>query len=232
MFEMALACEKGKGMASDFNKALEFLAKASNLGNTKAVFRLGLILDSASYLDLAKRYCLYAALQGDADACLWCSKHGVTHEVLGKGARDWLVRSALLGSHRASYEYACKLELREGPEYMMKNIDALSHFERAAKLGSVEAMLFLGRAFHEGKFTRRNLKKSFAWYESAAKSGSAFAMNKVSQMMYSGVGTERNIEKAEEWFDLAEHRQSQGDDRNPDLPQYPLDVVRRWIEGK
>ena len=234
MYEMALAYEKGKGTARDFNKALEFLTKAAGLGNVKAICRLGLVLDSVSYLDSAKipakKYCAYAALQGDADACLWCSKHDVSDVVAKRSASDWLVRSMLLGNAQASYEYACKLELREGPEYMMKNSSTLSYFERASKLGSVEAMLFLGRAFHEGKFVRRNLKKSFAWYESAAKCGSAFAMNKVSQMMYSGVGVERNIEKAEEWFDLAEQRQSQADDRSDDIPRYPAEVVKRWAE--
>ncbi len=234
MYRLSLALEKKSVRHDDLKKAFLMLTMASERGSLEAMFKIGTILHGISsgddrYGRLAESYCIRAALLGEADACFWCYKHGMAL----KSRIEWLVKSAFLGSPQGAYAYALTYELKEGPEYSVKNQQHLPKYERAAILGSVDAMLFLGKAYFDGKVVRRNFSKSFVWYEMAAKHGNMPAMNRISQMIYSGVGTAADRKKAEEWFDLAEKSQSRmASGKSGGEVAYPSSIIDDWMNRR
>lgn len=80
---------------------------------------------------------------------------------------------------------------------------ALQWYEKAALLGSVEAMNYVGNIYYMGDGVPKNESLALRWYEKAAHLGSSVAMNYLGNMYYEGRGVPLSLEKARFWYNQA-----------------------------
>lgn len=80
---------------------------------------------------------------------------------------------------------------------------ALRWYEKAALLGSVEAMNYVGNIYYMGDGVPKNDEMALKWYEKAASLGNSVAMNYLGNMYYEGRGVKSSLEKARYWYNQA-----------------------------
>jgi TPR repeat protein len=77
---------------------------------------------------------------------------------------------------------------------------ALRLFEAAARKGNREAQHTLGYMYRDGKGTRRDDAKAFAWYRRSAEQGFAPAEYNLGLMYAQGEGVKADAATARKWF--------------------------------
>jgi TPR repeat protein len=77
---------------------------------------------------------------------------------------------------------------------------ALKIFHEAAAAGDVEAMMYLGVMFGEGRGATRNYGSALNWFLKAAEAGNGQAMCNIGVLYFQGVGLPRNYTEALHWF--------------------------------
>lgn len=80
---------------------------------------------------------------------------------------------------------------------------ALKWYEKAAQLGAVEAMNYVGNIYYIGDGVPKDYRLALKWYEKAASHGNSMAMNYLGNLYYEGRGIEVNLEKARYWYNQA-----------------------------
>lgn len=81
--------------------------------------------------------------------------------------------------------------------------EALRWYEKAAYLGSIEAMNYVGNIYYMGEAVPRDEAIALKWYKKAADLGSSTAMNYIGNMYYEGRGVPLSFEKARYWYNKA-----------------------------
>ncbi len=76
-------------------------------------------------------------------------------------------------------------------------------YEKALKLGCVEALTNLGDMYYQGHGVRKSLKKARECYEQAAKQNDRDASHNLGHMYYEGTGVTKNLSLAKEWYEKA-----------------------------
>ena len=80
---------------------------------------------------------------------------------------------------------------------------AVSCYEKAAEMGSSDALARLGDIYHEGFARRRDADKAFAYYKQAADARNADGMYELGIFYACGYGVTKDGKKAVEWFEKA-----------------------------
>ena len=78
--------------------------------------------------------------------------------------------------------------------------EAISLFERAAKLGDKEAMFNIAVIYDNGEICNKDPYKAAMWYQRAAESGDAQAMDNLAFLLEKGPEEMRNEKAAFEWY--------------------------------
>ncbi len=81
--------------------------------------------------------------------------------------------------------------------------EALKWYEKAAYLGSIEAMNYVGNIYYMGEAVPRDEALAFKWYKKAADLGSSIAMNYIGNMYYEGRCVPLSFQKAHYWYNKA-----------------------------
>lgn len=174
--------EKGDYVDKSFSKAFEFVREASSSGNSQASFIIGNFAENEVYIldenqkydspsEIAMEYYMKSSEEGNSEAT---TKLGIAFE------------NGLLGQfldNKTAVEYYKKaIEMDENPEalncigsiyykgYVMKQNFPLAFesFQRAAKLGNLDAINNLGLCYEYGKGVEKNLEKAMIHYKQAS----------------------------------------------------------------
>jgi TPR repeat protein len=81
--------------------------------------------------------------------------------------------------------------------------EALAHFQKAAKLGNVNAQLNIAAMYERGRGVERDMDKAAYWYRLAAANGDTDAQCILGSMYHLGRGVEKNDTQAIKWLQLA-----------------------------
>lgn len=80
------------------------------------------------------------------------------------------------------------------------NEDAISLFERAAKLGDKEAIFNIGVIYDNGEICEKDPYKAAMWYKKGAELGDAQCMENLAFLLEKGPEEIRNVEAAFKWY--------------------------------
>ena len=83
------------------------------------------------------------------------------------------------------------------------SVEAIRWLEAAAKGGSVESMVYLGRLLRSGVGILQDFEQAFLWFRTAATLGSPEGMLETGRLYRDGVGVEKNPVAAYVWFNRA-----------------------------
>lgn len=158
-------------------------------------------------LNLAYRYYLKAAEQGDADAMfivggLYMKGQGTP--VNRSEAFKWLYDAAVNGrSSKESQKILAEFFLT-GEGVPQNYTEALQWYERAAEGGDVEAQNELAYLYFTGQQVEKDYEKAHHWFKQAAEKGYALAQYNIGILWYTGNGVPAtDLVKAYAWFNLA-----------------------------
>lgn len=85
-----------------------------------------------------------------------------------------------------------------------KDIDtAFKLYEKAARLGNVDAQLAVGDFYYDGTEVQRSYSKAKYWYEKSARGGNAISQSNLGYMYLNGEGVSVDNKTARFWFELA-----------------------------
>jgi TPR repeat protein len=176
--------ENARGVPKDFEQARKWYEKAAALGNVAAMYNIGLLYDNARGVARdfaeARKWFEKAAGQGHADSMSYLGQS----YYLGRGtaidymlAMDWYEKAARAGNSSALFNLSnlCTATVLDGFQVRSCN-------EKAAGLGSVNAMYDLGVLYEEGKGVARDPDQARNWYQKAADAGSESAKTKLKNL--------------------------------------------------
>ena len=83
------------------------------------------------------------------------------------------------------------------------SVEAIRWLEAAAKGGSVESMVYLGRLLQSGVGILQDFEQAFLWFRTAATLGSSEGMLETGRMYRDGVGVGKDPVAAYVWFNRA-----------------------------
>jgi TPR repeat protein len=182
-------------------QAAEWFRKAAELGNTSALYELG-IMTQETDKDKSREYFTKAAELGNPKAMGWLSMlylNGIGVERDRAAAVKWAVRA---GEH--GYLYSLNdvgTDALGGEDGNTKDVKlAVTMFRRAANLGSPAAMCMLGALHLTGEGVEKDEAKALAWFRKAADLGDFNGMTCLGFCHEQGRGVEKSREKAIEWF--------------------------------
>ena len=148
--------------------------------------------------DLQKR-----AATGDVDAQIRMGNRylcGVTVEVDLDEAVKWFVLAGKSGSAAGfmslGLHYSDSAKPRDVPK-------AMHFYEKAAKLGHVDAQLNLGRFYFVGDGVEQDYVKARKWIQKAAELGSAQGYFLMGALYFDALGVKKDIEKALRYYELS-----------------------------
>ncbi len=148
--------------------------------------------------DLQKR-----AAAGDVDAQTRMGNRylcGVTVEVNLDEATKWF----LLAGKSGSADGFMSLGLYYSDSSRSRDVPKAMHFyERAAKLGHLDAQLNLGRFYFVGDGVEQDYVKARKWIQKAAKQGSAQGHFLMGVLYFDALGVKKDVEKALTYYELS-----------------------------
>ncbi len=145
-FLLGRAYEHGLGTGQDLGRARQFYSAAAIDGSVPAMTKLGLLYANGG-----------PGIAIDNDLAL-----------------QWMRRAAAGSDAVAIIQYARFLASNAAGG--VRNEDAFSQYLRAARLGSPDAMLLLGRTYLAGAGTARNKEQGIRWMKESAKAQNSEAM--------------------------------------------------------
>jgi TPR repeat protein len=173
MNELALAYEKGNGVAQNLSESVKWYKKAAQSGY------------AAAQTNLANGYLAGRGLPKDtAEAVKWYLK---------AAKQDYAKAQYNLG---ALYSNGWSKQ----PQDLQKSVE---WYRKAADNNDFKAMYNLAVAYMEGEGIGKNLQKAAFWSEKSAKSGFAFAQLLIGQLYLNGNGVQQNRVKARYWLKRA-----------------------------
>ncbi len=116
-------------------------------------------------------------------------KHNLT------GARDWYRKAA---EEKGWPEAMRKLGALEQSE--QDHTAALAWFQKAAKAGSLDARIDVGRLYEHGQGTPRDPKMALCLYRTAAEAGSVAGMLLMGRAYRNGIGVSQDDDEAAKWY--------------------------------
>ena len=174
---LAQLYHSGKGVARDFNRAIEYYRRASDCGDGRAAFNIATFYlkgqgVACDYKE-ARRWLKLSADRGCADAlyqigCLYFNGNGVAQDY--REAMTWYERAAEkrylpalvnIGYMMMSNGLGCVKDPALGVQWYL----------HAAMYGSADAMRNLGGCYSTGNGVDKDSEEALKWYKKAAIAG-------------------------------------------------------------
>ena len=176
MNEIGYMYQEGMGVEQDYAKALEWLEKAADLGNSSAMNNIGysyyygngIEQDYAKALEWLEK----AADLGNSSAMDWIGsiyREGLGVEQDYTKALEWYEKAADLGNSNAMTWIG--LIYRDGLGVEQDYAKALEWYEKAADLGNTSGMNQIGYLYYHGRGVEQSNEKALEWFEKAAALG-------------------------------------------------------------
>ena len=186
---------EGDGCVKNEREAVRWLRKAAQQGLKAAQHRLGTLLFAGRGVP-----------QNIDEAAFWFRKASGAWGIRSGNAAafdfDWLARVAAKGSRPAQTQLGMQLE-QLGEREPGKIAQALQWYQKAADAGCDTARFRLGRLFHLGLGTLRDLEAASHYFSEAAEQGAADAQCSLGMLYQEGDGVEMNPRRACYWFQKA-----------------------------
>lgn len=204
LFSIGNLYENGHGVTKNIDKAIHYYKSSSNLGNSNADLRLGLINIFGTYYGIAvdyiiaKKYLEKSAIRGNSIAYL---ELGLFYEKGLDGKKDY-------SKAKDCYEKSSKLKNTDAliklGNLFMKGNGVEKSFEKAkeyyiesSKLNNPMAFLILGNI-------HMNIEKNYIiakdYYEKAGKERNPEALFRLGYLFSNGITFDEDIEKAIGYF--------------------------------
>jgi TPR repeat protein len=228
--DLGLAYMRGRSVVQDKAKAVEWLRKAVDQGEYRAMLWLGtayergdgVAKDDWRAFDLWRRSHelgwdpatekLHSlsdeyrkeAEKGNASAQFFL---GVAHEYGYAGKPDaakaveWYRKAAERG-HPGAQTFL-GFALLTGSGVAKAPEQAVMWFRKAAEKGNPEAQQNLGRCLFLGDGCKKNQQEAVTWYRKAAEQGEAGAMFNLGACYMEGTGVKKDVAEATKWFKRA-----------------------------
>lgn len=238
--QLGLAYMLGKSVSQDMGMAVEWLRKAVEQGEYRAMFWLGtayehghgVAKDDWMAVDLWRRshelgwdpateklHSLSDEYHKEADKGNASAQFfmGVTQEYGYAGKPDaakaveWYRKAAEQG-HTGAQTFL-GFALLTGSGVAKAPEQAVAWFRKAAEKGNPEAQQNLGRCLFYGDGCKKNEQEAVSWYRKAAEQGEASAMFNLGACYMEGTGVKKDVIEAARWFRKAA---SQGHKRSVD----------------
>ena len=165
----------GRGVEENQEKASEFLFKAAELEDEKALLALGEV-----YVDLFE--------SADSEE----SKEYVPKIIY------YFTKAAEYGNAEAIFNLGeIHRKYWQGDDRDQK---ALNFYKKAALLGNSDAQYWIARYYGNGIGTNKDEEQAFEWYKKSAEQGNADAQNMLGRCYVEGWGTDKDDEQAVEWY--------------------------------
>ena len=231
--ELGCAYMTGEGVPQNKKKGVEWLRKAADQGEFRAMFWLGIAYEHGDGVtkddwraqamwqksralgcdgatekmsSLLNEY-RGKAEKGDASAQFFV---GVAYESGSAGKPDaakaveWYRKAAEQGHPGAQAFLGWALQNGQGIE---KNLtEAVSWYRKAAVQGNPEAQQNLGRCLFYGDGCKENEQEAVSWYRKAAEQGESSAMFNLGACYMDGTGVKKDVAEATKWFKRAASR--------------------------
>lgn len=205
-YEKGLNYYKGTGGSPvNYNKAVEHLRKAVELGHVAAQNSLGFCYENGHGVDKdvdeAIRLYRLAAEQGVAKAQL---NLGLSYEKGDGVARDeseaacWYLKAAEQGVAEAQAKIGYFYMSGKGVPCDKK--EALRWFLKSAEQGLAASQLYVGIMYNTGDGVERNVEESIRWFRKAADQNFAPAQSALALCYYEGDGVAVDKQEAARWF--------------------------------
>ena len=195
----------GRGVTTDYAKAMEYYRESAELGYADAQFTAGYCYAEGkgvtkSYEKAAEWYSK-AAMQGHAGAqsnlgyCYDCGQ-GVAKDA--SKAVEWYRKAALQGQAKAQYNLGYCYYTGKGVTKSFAQ--AAQWFRKSADQKNPGAQYYLGCCYEQGQSVEKDVKKAAEWYCKAAELGHAGAQYKAAYCYEQGQGIKRDYGKAFQWY--------------------------------
>ena len=228
--ELGCAYMTGKGVPQNKKKGVEWLRKAADQGECRAMYWLGIAYEQGDGVakddwkacsmwhkshamgwDDATEKLVWLldeyrgkAEKGDASAQFFVGnayENGSTGKPDAAKAVEWYRKAAEHGHPGAQAHLGWAFQNGQGVE---KNLaEAVSWYRKAAEQGNPEGQLNLGRCLFYGEGCEENEQEAVSWYRKAAEQGEASAMFNLGACYMAGTGVKEDIAEATKWFKRA-----------------------------
>lgn len=205
--------DDGYGVLKDYEKAYEYLSKAAEYNNAKALFSIGYLYYNGQYVeenkDTAKEYFdraleagLIEAYEGLAAIAYnegnYARAEELVLEVVEKGSEPDLIALAMLDLADL---------YTEDKAGMVDYAKALEWCEKAVALNYPSAYNYMGLMYHYGYGVEKDRAEALKWYEKGAEYGNAASYNNIGNSYIYEYGVSYDPYKAAENFEEAAKRQ-------------------------
>ncbi len=197
---------KGRGVARNYEKAVEWYLKAAEQGHATAQFNLGIMYRKgrgvAQNDEIAVEWFLKAAEQGYATAQ---NNLGLMY-AYGRGVAQNYKKAVKFYSQAAKQGHAMAQSnlgwmYLEGQGVAQNDEKAVKLYSKAAEQGYAGAQNTLGWMYQEGRGVAQNYEKAVELYSQAAKQGHATAQFNLGWMYSEGLGISKDNEQAQLWWE-------------------------------
>ena len=228
--QLGLAYMLGKRVAQDQAKAVEWLRKAVDQGEYRAMLWLGLAYENGHGVakddwmafDLWRRSKEFGwdpateklhsladeyrkeAENGNASAQFFVGvahEQGYARKQDAAKAVEWYRKAAEQG-HPGAQTFL-GFALLTGFGVAKDPEQAVAWFRKAAEKGNPEAQQNLGRCLFSGDGCKENQQEAVTWYRKAAEQGEAGAMFNLGACYLEGTGVKKDVAEATKWFKRA-----------------------------
>jgi len=198
------AYSKGWGTTPDKKETAKWFHRAANAGHTKAMVRLGLMLNRPSPDGDAIKgiwWLRRAAELGDASGMIFLGfayRDGTGVMCDHQQAVDWFIKAVEAGDDH-SMIHAGRMYSR----YLQRPAEAMRWFLKAAEAGQSESHVELALLYQNRKSPLYDAKQAIHWYRKVAegKSGSKDrARIALAHFCRNGEGTSHDVGQAKQWL--------------------------------
>ena len=202
MFNLALFYAKGFGVVRDLKKAVYWMEKAGESGDTDAP---AIVREYKKFVEIVEK-----AEAGDAkaqaEAAVKYMELAGSLEQAGPGTDyiesvKWAKKAVAQENADGYWPLALAYHHGRGVE---KNVDvAIAYYRQGANRGNYKCMHNLGCEYMTGENIWKNEKKGFEYIKKAAEQGYGLAMRDLGRCYQFGNGCTGNMKKAIEWYEKA-----------------------------
>lgn len=193
---------KGKGsVEKDKGKMLEIYKRAAEMGESDAIYKLGLFYEKGILVEKDERKAYFMYLKA-AELRNLAARERLAQICAQKKfplQRGYWERRANAVKAASFFNGPVKLHRGIFDEFLSKfKMGALArdHY-KAEEMDDASAMFWLGYSYMNGENgAKQDEKKAVDWYRKAVEAGKTSAMNNLAVCYEHGVGVEKNMEKA------------------------------------
>ncbi|KAF9537847.1 hypothetical protein EC957_007568 [Mortierella hygrophila] len=195
----------GKGIAQDYQAAMDWYLKAAQQGHATAQSNIGILYSNGrgvpqDYVQAMEWY-LKAAQQGHAPAqfnigILYDNGRGVPQDYAQ--AMEWYLKAAQQG--HATAQSNIGILYSNGRGVPQDYVQAMEWYLKAAQQEDASAQSNIGNNYYSGRGVPQDYAQAMGWYLKAAQQGGASAQFNIGVLYNNGRGVPQDYAQAIEWY--------------------------------